>query len=239
LFPLREQDSSSCKIRGAASRDSAGVFPRIATTLDDVLQTQGLSSWLQFGLFTDDQQRLLGLLFGQPDREFHINELVDSSGCGCGFTHRRLGLLERDRLVRTRRERGRKYFQANPDCDVYADVVGLVRKTFGLAQPLRAAFQLLERRVDAVFVFEGLELEASRRPPLEMLVVSRELRVESEAIDFAIDVAVQVLHRDVRVLVVKPEELNEPRWFLAKVLGQPRIWVFGDERKLAGMTSGP
>jgi hypothetical protein len=72
-----------------------------------------------------------------------------------------------------------------------------------------------------------------------MMIVSSEVHAGSEAIDFAVDFAVQVLHRHVRVLVGRPEELRQPRWFLGKVLAQPRIWVFGHETGLAGITSGP
>lgn len=41
-------------------------------------------------LFTPVQQRVLGLLFGQPDRRFQSGELIRLTASGTGTTHRLL-----------------------------------------------------------------------------------------------------------------------------------------------------
>lgn len=44
-------------------------------------------------LFTKTQQRVLGLLFGQPGRSFYASELIALTGGGSGAVHRELRRL--------------------------------------------------------------------------------------------------------------------------------------------------
>jgi hypothetical protein len=190
-------------------------------------------------LFTTTQRRLLGLLYGQPDIEFHTGELIAISGSGAGATQRELKKLEMGGLLRSRKRRARKYYQANKDCCIYPELAAMVRQTFGLAAPLRAAFGLMADQIQICFVFDGFLNEQSPRAPLELLLVSESITPACEDLDVAIEVAQVRLRRGLLVQVIGSGELKEPRWFLGQALAQPRVWVFGNERRLAAMTSGP
>ena len=50
-------------------------------------------------LFTKTQRRLLGLLFGNPDRSYYANEIVRFAGAGIGAVQRELERLESAHLV--------------------------------------------------------------------------------------------------------------------------------------------
>lgn len=188
---------------------------------------------------TSTQRRLLGLLYGQPELEFHTGQLIEITGSGAGATHRELRRLEQAGLLRSRTQCNRKYHQANRGCSIYRDLVAIVRNTFGLVEPLRMAFGSIAHYVDVAFVFDAFDQELSTRPMLEMLIVSKSPYLTSEGIDFGIDFAQRRLHRGLRVLEVRPEELQRPRWFIQRALAQPRTWIFGDEGMLEAMTSGP
>jgi len=133
------------------------------------------------------------------------------------------------------RSSGRSLVQANPDSPIYPQLSAMVRNTFGLAQPLREAFAWQGHQLEAGFVFDGFD----DRPALDLLLVSSTMQAACVGIDFAIEFAEQRLRRGLLVLVVGPRELQEPRWFIKRALAQPRTWVFGDEGRLAAMTSGP
>jgi hypothetical protein len=51
-------------------------------------------------LFTPVQQRVLGLLFGQPERRFQSAELIRLAGAGTGAVHRLLTRLAATGLLR-------------------------------------------------------------------------------------------------------------------------------------------
>src|SRR4051812_29909529 len=66
-------------------------------------------------LFTPVQQRVLGLLFGQPERRFQSAELIRLAGSGTGAAHRLLTRLAAAGLVTTERVGNQKHYQANAD----------------------------------------------------------------------------------------------------------------------------
>ena len=51
-------------------------------------------------LFTKTQQRVLGVLFGQPERSFYASELIRDAGTGSGAAQRELARLEAKRAHR-------------------------------------------------------------------------------------------------------------------------------------------
>lgn len=58
-------------------------------------------------LFSTTQQRVLALLFGQPDASFHACELIARTGSGSGAVQRELARLQASGLV-TARVRGKR-----------------------------------------------------------------------------------------------------------------------------------
>ena len=104
--------------------------------------TRGAS--LADALFTGTQQRVLGLLFGQPARSFYATELIGLAGGGSGAVQRELARLARSGLVTVRPVGNQKHYQANPDSPLFTELCGIAQKTVGLAEPLREALAQLD-----------------------------------------------------------------------------------------------
>jgi hypothetical protein len=104
-------------------------------------------------LFTSTQQRLLGLLFGQPGRSFYANELITLTGGGSGAVQSELARLARSGLVVVRLIGRQKHYQANPDLPNFAGLCGIASKTMGLAEPLRQALAPVASHIRAAFVY--------------------------------------------------------------------------------------
>src|SRR5512138_532707 len=90
-------------------------------------------------LFTPVQQRVLGLLFGQPDRRFQSAEIIRLAKGGTGAVHRQLSRLEGAGLLSVTRSGNQKHYQARRDSTLFLELHGLVTKTIGLVEPLRHA----------------------------------------------------------------------------------------------------
>lgn len=90
-------------------------------------------------LFTATQQRVLGLLFGQPSRSYYVTELISLAGVGSGAVQRELARLARSGLVTVWAVGNQKHYQANPASPLFDELCGIVQKTVGLADPIRAA----------------------------------------------------------------------------------------------------
>ena len=109
-------------------------------------------------LFTGTQQRVLSLLFGQPDRSFFTRELIDLAGGGRGAVQRELARLHESGLIVQTVLGNQKHYQANADSPIFAELRGIVSKMLGhtnttmtqryaktLGVDVRAAFDELKK----------------------------------------------------------------------------------------------
>src|ERR1700733_16314924 len=114
------------------------------------------SAGLANALFTKVQQRVLGVLFGNPGRSFYANEIIALAGSGTGAVQRELAKLAAVGLVTVRRQGNQKHYQANSISPVYSELRGLVLKTFGLGDVVRAALAPLTPQIRAAFIFGSI-----------------------------------------------------------------------------------
>jgi predicted nucleotidyltransferase len=193
-------------------------------------------SSLADALFSMTQQRVLGLLFGQPDRSFYATEIIALAGAGSGAVQRELARLEQSGLVSARRLGSQKHYQANPDSPLFEELVGIARKTVGLAEPIRKALAPLAPRIDAAFVFGSVaKKQDTAASDVDLLVVSDSLSYAD--LFGALEPLVGSLRRAVNPQVYSRQELakqiSKGNSFVARILSQPKVWIYGAEGDLA------
>ena len=107
-------------------------------------------------LFPKVRQRVLAVLFGQPDRSFYANEVIALAQSGTGAVQRELADMAQVGLISVTKVGNQKHFQANTQSPVYTELRGLVLKTVGLADVLRNALTPLLNRIDTAFVYGSM-----------------------------------------------------------------------------------
>ena len=187
-------------------------------------------------LFPDVRQRVLALLFTSPDRSFYANELITLARSGKGAVQRELASLLAAELVTVREQGNQKHYQANAASPVFAELRGLVLKTVGLADVLRAALPPLAEQIAAAFVYGSVARhEDTAGSDVDGLVVSDSLGYAE--LFGALEAATQTLGRTMNPTLYTQDELARRRAqdnaFVTRVLAQPRIWLLGDEEVLA------
>lgn len=187
-------------------------------------------------LFSSTQQRVLGYLFGQPERSFFANELIGLVGAGSGAVQRELKRLAESGLVTVTRRGNQKHFQANPASPIFAELCGITQKTFGLAGPLREALAPLAGQVDAAFVYGSVAKKSdTAASDIDVMVVSDSLTY-ADLYGALAEVAGK-LGRQVNPTVYSRADLfrriAEDNAFVTRVLAQPKLWLIGDEHDLA------
>lgn len=187
-------------------------------------------------IFTRTQQRVLGLLFGEPDRSFYASEVIHRAGSGSGAVQRELARLEAAGLVTVRRVGSQKHIQANPDSPIFAELQSIIEKTVGLADPIRRALEPIAKRIPAAFVFGSVAKATDRTSSDIDLFILSDSVVLSRVFALLEPVSAR-LHRTINPTILTRKEMARRRSsgnaFLARVLSQPKIWVIGDERDLA------
>jgi len=186
-------------------------------------------------LFTPVQQRVLGLLFGQPDRRFQSAELIRLARGGTGAVHRQLKRLAAAGLVTVTRVGNQLHYQAHPDSPVFAELRGLITKTVGLAEPLRRALAPLAASITGAFVYGSVAKGTDRAgSDIDLMVISDSLRYAD------VFAALQSIEAELG-RPINPTVMTAAAWrtkrarrdsFVSRIASQPRTFVLGTDSDL-------
>ncbi len=186
-------------------------------------------------LFTSVQQRVLGLLFGQPKRRYQSAELIRLAGSGTGATHRLLKRLAQGGLITESTEGHQKYYQANAESPIFEELHGLVRKTVGLAGPLRETLTPLGDRIHTAFVYGSVASgEDGADSDVDLMVIAEDL--DYPTLFESVQAAELQLGRTVNPNLMTPDEWRRkrarPDSFAARLYDRPRLLLLGSEDDL-------
>lgn len=181
-------------------------------------------------LFTTTQQRVLGLLFGQPDRSFYGNELIALVQGGSGAVQRELARLVQSELVTVRASGNQKHYQANAASPIFLELCAIAQKTVGLADPILAALIPFRERIGAAFIYGSIaRRQDTAASDVDVMVVSDEVGYAD--LFEALESAGRQLGRAINPTVYSSQEFTEKlrrgNAFLKRVMAQPRIWLVG------------
>lgn len=182
-------------------------------------------------LFSATQQRVLALLFGQPARSFFTNELIGLVGAGSGAVQREVKRLVESGLVTVTRLGSQKHYQANPAAPIFKELRGIVTKTLGPAEVLRAALVPLGDTVRLALVYGSVAKGSdTANSDIDLLIVSDNLTLEQV---YAVLTPVeQQLGRHVSPTVYTVAEFRRRRAggnpFLTKVLAGALVQLTDD-----------
>ena len=152
--------------------NSGMIIPTLGATRSRGPTRQSLAD----ALFTKTQQRVLRVLFGQPERSFYASELIREAGTGSGAAQRELARLEGSGLIVARRIGNQKHYQANAGSPLFSELRNIVLKTVGLAEPLRDALKPLSSAIRAAFVYGSVAKATDQSASdIDLMIISDSL----------------------------------------------------------------
>ena len=183
-------------------------------------------------LFTQTQQRVLSVLFGNASRSYYASEIIGRAQIGSGAVQRELARLEASGLITSERIGNQKHYRANERSPVFDPLRELVLRTTGLADVLNEALTPLAPQIVAAFVFGSIpKREDNASSDIDLFVVSDTLTFAE--LFGALEPAARKLRREVYPVVHSQLEVSVLRRkknsFIERVLEQPKIWIYGDE----------
>jgi len=181
-------------------------------------------------LFSTTQQRVLAYIFGQPERSFYASELIRLTAGGSGAIQRELARLEQSGLVTVNRIGAQKHYQANPEAPIYGELCSIVRKTVGLAEPLRGALEPLAQQITAAFVYGSVAKRTdSATSDIDLMLISDDLNYAD--VFAALENTSSVVGRSINPTIYSIEEFRRRidlgNSFIKRVLAQPKLWIIG------------
>lgn len=183
-------------------------------------------------LFTTTQQRVLSLLFGQPERSFFTKELIDLAGGGSGAVQRELGRLQQSGLVVQTLVGNRKHYQANAAAPIHAELRSIVAKMLGPADAVRQALAPIASELQLALLYGSVARQRdTAHSDIDLLLVSDTLTLEQ--VFAALAPAEEQLGRPLSPTLYTPAEFrqrlarNNP--FLTRLLAGHTIALIGDK----------
>lgn len=187
-------------------------------------------------LFTRVQQRVLGILFSEPDRSYPATELIALAGVGTGAVHRELIRLAESGLVSVTPVGRQRRYQANRESPVFPELHGLVQKTVGLAEPLRQAMTPLAGQIRVAFVYGSVAKGTDRAgSDIDLMIIADEIGYAE--VFGALQEAEKALRRPINPNILTAEDWrrrrSEESHFVDRVAAQPKLFVIGTEDDLS------
>jgi len=192
-------------------------------------------------LFGKTRRAVLSLLYSQVDDAFYLRQIVRAARVGLGAVQRELKQLS-DAGIIQRIVRGRQvYYQANPQCPVFAELKALVMKTVGIAAVIQAALAPLADRIRIAAIYGSIaRSEEYRGSDVDLLIVGEATFAE---IVSALHQAQSTINREINPTVYPPAEFRSKvaagHHFLNAVLKEPVLFLVGDKRELARLAKKP
>jgi predicted nucleotidyltransferase len=186
-------------------------------------------------LFSKVQQRVLALIFGQPDRSFYTSEIVRNVRSGTGAVERELSRLRRSGLVSLERIGNQKHYRANHGSPVFEELQSLIVKTVALTEPLGTALAPYADKITAAFVFGSVAKGTdTARSDIDLIVIGNELSYAD--LYTALQNAETTLRRKVSPIFLSPEEwrrkASRKDSVIDRINAQPKISIIGSDDDL-------
>lgn len=213
--------------------------PKMGTKAKTVLKTPVLQRRSRLrrasvadALLSRTQQRVLGLLFGQPDRTFFAREIISRTAAGSGAVQRELARLVDSELLVMTRVGNQTHYQANRAAPIFEELRGIVTKTIGIAEPLREALAPLADRIGLALVYGSIAKGQERsESDVDLLIVADELLLEELFARLA--PVERTLGRRINPTLYTAADFRKRRQsgnpFLTKVLAGDTIPLIGSE----------
>lgn len=181
-------------------------------------------------LFTKTQQKVLGLLYGKPDKSFYTNEIMRWASMGRGTVARELDKLVSAGLLKATREGNQNHYKANIKNPIYKELVSIVKKTFGVADEIKEILKVFDNNIELAFIYgsiaKGSDTESS---DVDLMLVGKGLQY-GEIMEALIPIE-GTLQRTINPTIYDPQDfiakLNEGNSFVTRVMELPKIMIKG------------
>ena len=198
------------------------------------------SSSMASALFSKVRQRVLAVLFGNPGRSFYANEVIALAQSGTGAVQRELAALSDAGLLTVKRQGNQKHYQANADAPVFSELRGLVLKTMGLADVLRAALEPIAPQIALAFVYGSVAAQKdTAASDIDVMIASEDLGYAD--VFGALENAAATLGRKVNPTLYTSaglaKRISTDNAFITRVWQQPKIWLIGKEEEFDGASA--
>lgn len=191
-------------------------------------------SLLASSLFSSTLQRIMAATVLRPEREWYLSDLATHLGVRPSSLQRAVGKLTRGGILQRRKDGNRVYYRVARDCPIYEDLAGILIKTIGIVEPIRAALEPFAGRIHAAFIHGSVAEDRERsQSDIDLVIVGE---ASSADLAFVLRPLGERLGREINFMRYSADEFASKvasgHHFISSVLRKKRIWLIGDEHDL-------
>lgn len=188
---------------------------------------------LSDALFNKTKQKVLGIMFVQPDRELHMREIARMSKVTVSSIQRELELLTKAGILLSSKQGNQTIFKANKQCPIYDELLGFARKTFGISGLIKQALADVEG-IKVAFIYGSVAKgEEKSLSDVDVLLIG-DVNY-SDAMNSILGVEGKI-GRPINAKVFREDEvktkLAENSSFLTEVLKNKKLFLMGNQNDL-------
>lgn len=208
------------------------IIPKLGIIIP-IMSTKKLR--MQDVLFSKVQQRILAILFGQPDKHLYTNEIIRLSHIGTGAIQRELAKLSAAELIVIKEIGNQKHYQANAANPIFSELRSIVLKTFGLADVLKETLSPLAHQISISFIYGSIaKQEDSTHSDIDLMITSDDLTYADlfpllERAEVTLARHINPTCYSISEWICKRKRNNH---FLNQVMKQPKIFLIGTEDEI-------
>lgn len=188
---------------------------------------------LSDALFNKTKQKVLGIMFVQPDRELHMREIARMAKITVSSIQRELELLTKSGILLSSKQGNQIIFKANEQCPIYDELLGFARKTFGISDLIKQALANIEG-IKVAFIYGSVARgEEKSLSDVDVLMIG-DVNY-SEAMNSILAVEDRI-GRPINAKVFREDEIKtklvENSSFLNEVLKNKKLFLIGNQNDL-------
>ena len=159
-------------------------------------------------LFTPSVQRVLTATLPHPDRTYTLQELLSLAASGRGSTQQQIERLLTAGVLKEEPRRGRhRSIRANSEYFLYPELCSILRKTFGVADPIRLTLRPFASSIEEAFIFGSVAKGTdTQRSDVDLAVVGTVTLLE---LSEAVHNVEQEIGRAIHLSLYDPQEWRE------------------------------
>jgi uncharacterized protein len=192
--------------------------------------TGGLSTLL----FGRTRTAVLSLLYSHLDESFYVRQMMRETGAGQGAVQRELQTLANTGLILRKKIGNQVFYQANRESPVFSEIRGLIQKTSGVGEVLRAALSPLRSQITVAFVYGSIASQTEKaQSDVDVMVIGG---ADFGDVVAKLSSAEKTLRREINPAVYTVAEwkskLSRGNHFLQSVMKTEKVFVFGSPDEL-------
>jgi uncharacterized protein len=188
-------------------------------------------------LFPKIKRQLLTLFYVTPDKRYYFREVTRLIKASSGVVMRELGTLTKAGILKSELSGRQRYYWADPDCMIYADLRKIVVRTFGVASTIETAIKPVSSDIKIAFLFGSIPAGTDTgHSDIDLMVIGE---LSFRKLVAALKSAEQELNRELNPTLFSSVEfkkrLKDKDHFIATVMDSPKIFIIGNTDDFAGL----